>query len=192
MTTTQREFIPRVPVSFHFFPITLIFSVLFLSSIPAPALSTPLIPTDSDLLKRYRACLMKNVKPAQSGVAAAHLQRACQRKFSQKDKLSRPKKTANRAVVYDLNKTDNMDDIPFYDCLLEYLPSVKNDQTARVMHQLCRDQFHPVPDFPPPHKKQNKLLQFLGLGKKRSKDESSHLTIDGDSFAPLVPWQPGR
>ena len=162
--------------------------------VPVHSLAEPLVLADEagEIIKQYHACIIKNIKPAQSGVAAKYLQSACQYKFPSEKMAYMAKNNANRAGVYDLQKTDELEYGLFYDCLLKYLPAVKNDHSAKAMYQLCKEQFYPVTELSPQDNKPNKILQFLGLGKKPSQADSSHWTIDGDYFAPLQPWQGGK
>ena len=148
------------------------------------------------VLKRYHACIIKNVKSAQSGVAATYLKKACQHQFPSEKFSERAKNKPNQAGVYNLQKREDSDYDAFYNCLLTYLPTVRNDQSANALHQLCKDQFYPVTE----RSKQdetfplgaNKILQFLGIGQKSPKDSPPHQTIDGDRFVPLTPWQTGN
>ena len=156
-----------------------------LSVVPLPVLAQSTKPA-------YHACLVNYVKPTKSGVAATALQQACRTLFPPESADTMATLKANAEGVYDIHPADDIDDRPFYTCLMNYLPAVHNDQSANVMIQLCREQFFPVSETLPPQKKPNIILQLLGIEKTSTQGDSPSLLIDGDSFKPLAPQHGGQ
>ncbi|MBF0461489.1 MAG: hypothetical protein HQL87_08840 [Magnetococcales bacterium] len=143
-------------------------------------------------LALYRDCLVKKVQPAQSAVAAGYLQQACARTFVSPKGASPAKSGTQRPTMADTEQTSRAVTGPFDDCLFQYLPTVHNDQSANAMVELCKEQFGDGTDGAATVHKPNKILQLLGIGSQKPEQEHPDMTIEGDSFVPLVPWQGGQ
>ncbi|MEO5351638.1 MAG: hypothetical protein H7835_00245 [Magnetococcus sp. XQGC-1] len=140
----------------------------------------------------YRDCLLQKVQPAQSGLAASHLQQACRRKFAPDMEKTVEKSTTRSGGVQEMQPTEQENNGPVDDCLLNYLPTVHNDQSAQAMLQLCREQFG-APTLPTAaDKRPSRLWRLLGIIPDKPQGERPDLTIDGEGFVPLVPWQAGQ
>ena len=175
-------------------PPPLIILLLFMV-LPSLTLAEPYEPLSeaASLRQKYHACIIQYVQSARSGVAASHLQKACQHRYANKDGYAAAvKHKAYDAGVYDLQQSDAVDFVVFYDCLFNHLPKVTNDHSAGAMYQLCKDQYYPTSALTKPQKKKNIILQFLGIGHKKSQNNATDMSMDGDAFVPLNPWTGGR
>ncbi len=163
-----------------------------LSPLPVASETTRYDEEQRVALTGYRDCLVNTVQPAQSAVASTYLQQACQRVFAPDQGGTQAKNGTQRLTVPEKQQTEKEINRPFDDCLLRYLPTVHNDQSAHAMVQLCREQFGPVAMEGSPGNKPSKILQLLGITPDRKNREHPDMTIEGDSFVPLVPWQSGQ
>ncbi|MBF0184015.1 MAG: hypothetical protein HQM06_06470 [Magnetococcales bacterium] len=120
---------------------------------------------------RYRECLLQKVQPSPSALAAEKLHWACQRR-------------------YGSERVPGDEEMAYEECLLGYLPQVQNDASAQVMLRLCEEQFAPRAK----QEKQDGLGRAWRWlqGEKTAPGMSVPLTIDGDRFEPLQPWQGGQ
>ena len=141
-------------------------------------------------LAAYKTCLLKHVQPAQSPVAASHLQQACQRQFA-------PVTSAvAKNGMQDLSASDEQhrqrENYRLFDeCLLHYLPTVHNDPSANALLQLCKEQFGGVVDATV-GQQPNKIMQLLGFGIQQPSHAQPNKILEGDAFVPLRPWQAGQ
>lgn len=140
----------------------------------------------------YQGCLMRHVKPAKSELAAFHLQQACKRHYVSTPAIG--KRDLQPSRIQEIRQ-DKDDDFSLYDdCLLQHLPDVKNDQSAKWMVQLCQDQFYPVNAPTSATATQGGILEILRRidGSPPQPNLSSAPLIDGDTFVPLAPAKAGR
>ncbi|MBF0583825.1 MAG: hypothetical protein HQL80_06255 [Magnetococcales bacterium] len=174
---------------------TLLLCVLLLGNLLSqPAQAEPIL-NDAEqraALARYRDCVIHKVQPARSAVAASHLQQACQTIFAA-DKGGNAAKMGTRQLnMHEMQQEEQEKNRRFHECLLDYLPTVYNDQSAEAMVQLCREQFGTENDKPVSQARPDILLQLLGLRSDKRNKQPQELTIEGDTFVPLVPWQGGQ
>ncbi|MBF0417417.1 MAG: hypothetical protein HQL86_04125 [Magnetococcales bacterium] len=130
----------------------------------------------------YQNCLLQQVKPAQSALAAQFLQQACARRF--------PEAQADKDLTI---RPDSEDTLLAYDqCLFKQLAAVQNDQSAQWMEQFCHDQHHPGTTTA--GKKPVPMINLLNIlvGTPQKSAIQGAPNIDGDGFAPLQPAQAGR
>ncbi|GAB0058635.1 hypothetical protein SIID45300_02988 [Candidatus Magnetaquicoccaceae bacterium FCR-1] len=154
----------------HVWPIVVVLSLVWTGTLRAAS------------SEGYRNCLLEQVKPAQSALAAQYLQQACARRFPE----ARPDK--DLAI-----RPDAEDSLLAYDhCLFKQLAAVQNDQSAQWMEQFCHDQHHPgtIKAGGKPVPMLNLLNILVGAPTKQSTQDAPH--IDGDGFVPLQPAQAGR
>lgn len=143
-------------------------------------------------LALYHDCVLKKVQPAESAVAASQLQQACQRTFAPNQEGRFAKNGTQRLNIQEMQQVEQEQNRLLDDCLLNYLPTVHNDQSANAMIQLCTEQFGSRTDVGPSKNRPNILLQLLGIPPKKPNNASSDLAMEDDSFVPLVPWQGGQ
>ncbi|MEO5341425.1 MAG: hypothetical protein H7837_13070 [Magnetococcus sp. MYC-9] len=140
----------------------------------------------------YRECLLNKVQPALSTVAATQLQQVCRRKFAPDGEVRPGRKGNLVAPLPEEPRMEQEQQERFDDCLLEYLPTVHNDQSANAMLHLCQEQFGAPGDTTTSARTPNKLLQWLGIRSDKPGRQPADLTLEGETFVPLVPWQGGQ
>ncbi|MEO5333633.1 MAG: hypothetical protein H7839_16595, partial [Magnetococcus sp. YQC-5] len=140
----------------------------------------------------YQDCLLRHVKPAKSELAAFHLQQACKRHYAAAHATGN--QNVQPSSIQEIRQ-DKDDDFSLYDnCLLQHLPDVKNDQSAKWMIQFCQDQFYPVNAPTSATATQGGMLEILRRidGSHPQPNPTSAPLIDGETFVPLTPAKAGR
>ncbi|MBF0161046.1 MAG: hypothetical protein HQL88_02050 [Magnetococcales bacterium] len=136
----------------------------------------------------YQTCLLKHVQPAQSQIAAAWLQQACQRQFAPEPV------TAATGSLSGVNTQQNQRDEhkTLDECLLHHLPTVQNDTSASTLVQMCKEHSGHTGNETENRVKPSALLHLLGIDDRKPRAEQSQQSLEGDVFVPLRPWQAGQ
>lgn len=167
---------------------------LLLTLLPSPSAQSE--PSQQEeqraTLALYHDCVLKKVQPAQSAVAASHLQQACQRTFAPDKGEIFEKNGTQRLNRQEMQRVEREENRLLDECLLNHLPTVHNDQSANAMVQLCTEQFGPGTHAEPSKNRPNILLQLLGIPPQKPGTGSPEWTMENDAFVPLVPWPGGQ